>query len=189
MFNGGRRMIAVLIATILLSACASNEVRRVSDSERLDPVSTRLTGQQLRSFSKQVANELRTEEFFLRAVSDLRDRLGAPPNLEVASISNRTTQDDINIENVYLGFEEAFYATNTVAFTEDMPDPHLLLQVFLTEKRTYGNDGEVNADYTLRVRVRKIELSSNPDQPGAGYRVIGNVSEKLILAQDKAVLW
>ena len=181
-FTGG----AVL--ALLLGGCASTQYSRTARGERDPLITGRLTGQQLRSFSKRVANKLRTEPFFINAVSDLRSEIGQPPNLEIDTVRNKTTQDNLSMEQVYFGFEQDFYATDAVAFTRDMPVKHLLLDMDLFEQQTPGENGRTLFDYELMVRVEKIQLSGDPDAPGAGYRRIGIVSDVLRLQRDKSVL-
>jgi hypothetical protein len=150
-------------------------------------IGTQVSGPQLRNFSQQLANKLRNERFFVEAVSAMRDDLSQAPNVGFSRLENATTQDDLDMENVYYGFQEAFYTTEKVAFTRNMPNPHLKLHLRLTERRTYGDGGETLADYEARVRVMKLVLNDDPDQPAVGEKLIGSVSDTLTLKQDKLV--
>lgn len=186
--------VLTISAVIVIAGCSAAP-KEVDPDKTGERVSLKPTGTDLRRFSNQLANALRGEPFFVKAVSDMRDKLGEPPNVGFSKVGssnekpldNNTTYDNLNLESVYNGFQEAFYASEKVTFTNNMPNLHLRLEYRLTEHRTYGANGEVIADYTGRVRVHELVLSDDPDAPAVGQKLIGSVSDNMTIRQDKTV--
>ena len=180
----------VAVGAVLAVSVAGCESKTtvVDPKEASKPVGLQITGPQLRQLSKDLANHLRSEDFFIKAVSNMQEKLGQTPKTAIVRLRNNTTYDDINMNQVYRGFQEAFYTTDKVAFTRNMPNPHLQMRVFLNETTRYGEDGTAQAAYEARVQVVKLMLSDDPDQPAVGEKVIGNVSEPMTLQKDNTVL-
>jgi hypothetical protein len=178
-------IIGLLCATI--AGCSSGP--KIGDPDKTgDPISLNLTGPQLTKFSNKLANKLRGERFFVKAVADMRAKLGQPPNLGFdTDLRNRTTQDDLDMIYVYNGFQEAFYTSDKVSFKKNVANPHLKLVMRLSEQRNYSDDGERVADYTARLKVKKLILSDDPDAPAMGTELIGIVSDRLRITDDKLV--
>ncbi len=179
---------ALLGMVLAVSVAGCGGKTKVMDPDKsAEPVGLQITGPQLRQLSNDLANKLRGENFFIKAVSNMRGKLDQTPNAGLVRVRNNTTYDDINMAQAYRGFQEAFYTTDKVAFTRNMPNPHLKMRFFLNETRRYGDDGTAQADYEARVQVMKLVLSDDPDQPAVGEKVIGNVSETLTLQKDNTV--